>query len=70
MPLLLNEFGIMNIGGKKRDIYEFAKKFTNKKIGSINLKKIKNFPKDSSINIEKLVNLLKKNHINMKKIIF
>ena len=70
MPFLLNEFGVMNIGGKKREIYDFAKKFTDKKISSINLKKIKNFPKDSSINIEKLLNLLKKNHINLKKIIF
>ena len=50
--------------------YDFAKKFTDKKISSINLKEIKNFPKDSSINIEKLLNLLKKNHINLKKIIF
>ena len=70
MPFLLNEFGVMNIGGKKREIYDFAKKFTDKKISSINLKKIKNFPKDSSINIEKLLNLLKKNHINLKKIKF
>ena len=60
IPHLLNEKGILNIGGKKREIYTFAKKFTDNKISKINFKKIKNFPKDSSLNIEKLKFLLKK----------
>jgi len=70
IPFLLDETGIINIGGKKRDIYQFAKKFSNKNIKSINANKIKNFPKNSSINIFKLMKLLKKKKISLKKIIF
>ena len=54
IPFILNEKGILNIGGKRREIYDFAKKFTSSNIKSINIKKIKNFPKDSSIDISKL----------------
>ena len=68
MPFFLDELGIINIGGKKRDIYEFAKKFVSKKINPISFGKIKNFPKDSSININKLIKLLKKKKVNFKKI--
>ena len=60
IPHLLDQKGILNVGGKKRDIYDFAKKFSNKKIKSINYRKINNFPKDSSINISKLKKILKK----------
>ena len=59
IPHILDEFGILNIGGERKDIYQFAKKF-NGKIKSINYKKIKNFPKDSSLNTDKLVAILKK----------
>ena len=38
----------------------FAKKFANKDIKKISLKKIKNFPKNSSINIKKLNLLINK----------
>jgi dTDP-4-dehydrorhamnose reductase len=69
IPFLLDEVGIMNIGGKRRDIYDFAKKFATKKISPIKLSKIKNFPKDSSLNISKLIKLLNKKKINSKKII-
>jgi dTDP-4-dehydrorhamnose reductase len=69
IPFFLDEVGIMNIGGKRRDIYDFAKKFSTKKIGSVSLKQIKNFPKDSSLNINKLIKLLNKKKINLKKII-
>ena len=60
IPHILYEKGILNIGGKKRDIYMFAKKFANKDIKKISLKKIKNFPKNSSINIKKLNLLINK----------
>lgn len=63
IPLLLDMKGILNIGGKKRDIFDFAKKFSNKKIHSIALKKIKKFPIDSSININKLKSILKRKKI-------
>ena len=68
IPYLLDEKGIINIGGKKRDILNFANKFSDKKIKSINFKEVSNFPKNSSIEIKKLKKILKKNCI--KKIIF
>ena len=68
IPYLLDQKGIINIGGKKRDILNFANKFSDKKIKSINFKEVSNFPKNSSIEIKKLKKILKKNCI--KKIIF
>ena len=69
LPYLLDQKGILNVGGKKREIYDFAKKFSNQKILSINYKKIKNFPKDSSININKLKNIIKRKKLKKLKII-
>ncbi len=60
IPYLLDEKGIINVGGKKRDIFDFAKKFSDSKILPINLKKIKKFPKNSSININRFKKILKK----------
>ena len=68
MPFILDEFGILNIGGKKRDIYQFAKKF-KKRIKFIEYRKIKSFPKDSSLNIQKLKNILKKKSFNFRNIL-
>ena len=31
IPLILDKKGVLNIGGKRRDIYNFAKKFSKKK---------------------------------------
>ena len=67
IPYLLNEKGILNIGGKKREIYQFVKKFGNKSIKKIPLSKVKNFPKDSSIKINKFLKIIRKN--KLKKII-
>tara|TARA_Y100001980_G_C14523622_1_gene299064 strand:- start:942 stop:1550 length:609 start_codon:yes stop_codon:yes gene_type:complete len=67
IPFLLNEKGVLNIGGKKREIYEFAKKFGKKNIKKIPVTKVKNFPKDSSIKIDKLIKIIRKN--KLKKII-
>lgn len=66
IPYILNESGILNIGGKKREIFKFAKKFGQNKILPIKLKKIKNFPKDSSIDIKKLKKILKLNKIKIE----
>ena len=60
IPHLLDEKGIINIGGKKRDIFDFAKKFSSKKIESVSIKKIKDFPINSSLNINKLNKIFKK----------
>ena len=68
IPHLLDKKGIINIGGKKRDILDFANKFSDKKIDSINFKNVSSFPKNSSINIKRLKKTLKKKFI--KKIIF
>ena len=64
IPLILDEKGILNLGGKKREIYKFAITQADKNIKKISVKKIKNFPKDSSVNIQKLKHLIK----NKKKI--
>ena len=60
IPYLLDENGIMNIGGNKRDIYDFVNKFSEKKIKSISVKKIKKFPINSSININRLKKIFEK----------
>tara|TARA_B100001057_G_scaffold317057_1_gene317192 strand:+ start:3281 stop:3994 length:714 start_codon:yes stop_codon:yes gene_type:complete len=58
---LLNEKGVINIGGKSQYIYNFAKK-ENKNIQKVVLKKKNNFgmPKDSSLNLKKLYKIIKK----------
>ncbi len=61
LPFIISEYGVLNIGGKRREIFNFAKKFNKKKIGRIHFKNLKNFPKDSSINIEKFKKILKRN---------
>tara|TARA_B110000238_G_C16099991_1_gene427820 strand:+ start:622 stop:1305 length:684 start_codon:yes stop_codon:yes gene_type:complete len=65
IPLILDEKGILNIGGKKREIINFANKFSNKRIASIHLNKIKNYPKDTSLNINKLKKLLIEKKLNI-----
>jgi dTDP-4-dehydrorhamnose reductase len=66
IPFLLEEKGILNIGGKRREIINFVKKYSKKKILKISISEIKNFPKDSSININKLKFILKKNKLEKK----
>ena len=58
---LLNKKGIINLGGKSKYIFNFAKK-DKKSVKKIFLKKTKNLgmPFDSSININKLKKILKK----------
>ena len=57
---LINEKGILNVGGKNQTIYNFAKK-ENPKIKKIFLKKNKKIkmPINSSINIKKMISILK-----------
>jgi dTDP-4-dehydrorhamnose reductase len=66
IPYLLENKGVLNIGGARRDIYEFVKKFSKNKISKISINKVKNFPKDSSLNINKLRLILKKNKLEEK----
>ena len=60
IPFLLNEKGILNVGGKTRDIFDFAKRFSENKIEPIAYKKVKNFPKNSSIDIKRFRKILQK----------
>ncbi len=63
VPKLLNEKGVINIGGKNETIFEFAKK-SNKKVKPISVKVSPNFPINSCVNILKLKKILnKKNSI-------
>ncbi len=61
LPFLLNIKGIINIGGNRREIYQFAKKFAENEVSGLSYKKIKKFPRDSSLNIMKLKKILKSN---------
>lgn len=73
IPYILNQKGILNIGGKRQEIHNFAKKTSKKKILKINYSKIKNFPKDSSININKIKKIvfkIKKKNIALSLIKF
>tara|TARA_B100001057_G_scaffold15567_1_gene14773 strand:- start:17365 stop:18099 length:735 start_codon:yes stop_codon:yes gene_type:complete len=65
---LLDQFGIINLGGKSQSIFNFVKK-DNKKIKKVYLKKknLKGMPFNSSINLSKLNLILKKKSINNKK---
>ncbi len=64
LPYLLNEKGIINIGGKRQSIFKFAKKH-NPKIKPIKISKNSNFPLDSSLNINKLKKILKKKSLKI-----
>lgn len=61
---LLNEKGILNIGGKRQSIYNFAKK-DNPSVKAIRNNKKINFPYDSSLNIKKFQKILKKRSIKI-----
>ena len=59
LPLLLNEKGVLNIGGKRQTIYNFAKK-DNPNIQPISKNKYLNYPKDSSVSILKMKRIIKR----------
>ena len=63
MPYLLNQKGIINIGGKRQSIFNFAKK-NNSKIKGLKIMKNSKFPKDSSLDTKKFEKILKKLKIN------
>ena len=57
LPKIINEYGVINIGGKKRSVYEFAK------IHNKNVKKIRNnikLPPNQTMNLDKLKKIIKK----------
>ena len=60
-PKLLNQKGILNVGGKKLSVYKFAIKF-NKNIKGVSSYKIlkKKIPLNHSMNLDKLKKTLNK----------
>ena len=58
---LINEKGIINVGGPKQIVYEFAKK-NNPKIKAVSAKKMlgKKFPLKQSMNINKYIKIIKR----------
>ena len=57
LPKVINQKGIINIGGKSQSVYSFAKTF-NKNIKKITLKKRSKFPLRQDMNTSKLKTLL------------
>ena len=59
LPKLINERGIINVGGKSQSIYSFAKAF-NKKIKGIKSPKSNKLPLNQTMNLKKLKKILMK----------
>lgn len=59
LPKLINEKGIINVGGKSQTIYSFAKAF-NKKVKGIKSPKTSKLPLNQTMNLKKLKKILKK----------
>ena len=59
LPKIINEKGILNVGGKSRSVYSFAK-LENKNVKKILAKK-KDFPLKQSLNLKKLNKILRTN---------
>ena len=57
LPKIINQKGIINVGGKSQSVYLFAKNY-NKKVVKISSKKNSKLPLKQSMNISKLRNLL------------
>jgi dTDP-4-dehydrorhamnose reductase len=58
LPKIINKNGIINIGGKKQSIYNFAKS-SNPNIKKIKLNKTKKLPLKQDMNLDKLKKILK-----------
>ena len=58
-PKLIKEKGVLNLGGKTKSVYNFAKKY-NKKVKSIKAKVLlgKNIPLKHSMNLKKLYKII------------
>ena len=69
LPKLLNQNGVINVGGLKRTVYKFAKK-NNPNVKKILAKNIKgiDYKKNMSMNIKKLQRILRKNKKLLKKL--
>ena len=59
LPKLINETGIINVGGKSQSIYSFAK-ILNKKVKGIKSPKNNNLPLNQTMDLKKLKKILAK----------
>ena len=59
LPLLINEKGVINVGGKSRSVYSFVKKYNPKIIKATVNKKIR-LPLNQTMNITKLNKIISK----------
>ncbi|SMF76857.1 sugar nucleotide-binding protein [Candidatus Pelagibacter sp. HIMB1321] len=59
LPKLINQTGVINVGGKSQSVYSFAKTF-NKKVKSIKSPKTNKLPLNQTMNLKKLKKILKK----------
>ena len=59
LPKIIDQKGVINIGGKSQSVYSFAKTY-NKKVGKLSSKKNSKLPLKQSMNISKLRSLLSK----------
>ena len=59
LPHIINEKGIINIGGKPRSVYSFAKIY-NKKVKKINANKRSKLPLKQTMNLSKLKKIISK----------
>ena len=57
LPKLITKYGIINVGGKSRSVYNFGKKY-NKKIQKIKCRD-KSFPLKQTMNLSRLKNIIK-----------
>jgi len=58
LPKIINQNGIINIGGKSQSIYNFVKKFNPKKKKK-KVKRSNNYPLNQSMNLNKLQKIIK-----------
>ena len=58
LPKIINETGIINIGGKSQSVYNFVKKY-NKLVKKSKLNKNSKLPLDQTMNLSKLKKILK-----------
>ena len=58
LPKIINQKGILNVGGKSQSVYSFAKKY-NSKIKKIKSKQNSGFPLNQTMNLSKLKKILK-----------
>ncbi len=60
LPKIINQKGILNIGGPSQSVFKFAKKY-NKNIKKVSAKKISSLPLKQTMNLSKLKKILWRN---------